>query len=137
MRKLEDHQVDVKLKLSAFWTSFMFLSIYVDYFHLYMPGSLQGLLDGRVFAFDVNPLFLAVVLVPTTLSSVMIVLSLVLPARINRWANMVIGVLFIPYMTFNLAGEAWPHMVIAVLVENLLLLSAVLSAWRWPEGRSA
>lgn len=36
---LEDVKVNVKLKLAALWASFMFLYIYVDYFHLYMPGA--------------------------------------------------------------------------------------------------
>jgi len=41
---LEDIKVNVKLKLAALWASFMFLYIYVDYFHLYMPGSVEDIL---------------------------------------------------------------------------------------------
>ena len=41
MTILEDRQVPVQAKLATAWTSFMFLYIYVDYFHLYMPGSLE------------------------------------------------------------------------------------------------
>ena len=37
-KALEDIKLNVKLKLAALWASFMFLYIYVDYFHLYMPG---------------------------------------------------------------------------------------------------
>ena len=44
---LEDVAVNVKFKLAALWTSFMFLYIYVDYFHLYMPGTLEDLLAGK------------------------------------------------------------------------------------------
>ena len=49
---LEDIKVNVKLKLAALWTSFMFLYIYVDYFALYMPGKIEDILKGRVFVFD-------------------------------------------------------------------------------------
>ena len=34
-KALEDIKVNVKLKLAAAWTSFMFLYIYVDYFRTY------------------------------------------------------------------------------------------------------
>lgn len=37
---LEDIKVSAKLKIAALWASFMFLYIYVDYFHLYMPGKI-------------------------------------------------------------------------------------------------
>jgi hypothetical protein len=57
-RALEDVKVNVKLKLAALWASFMFLYIYVDYFHLYMPGSIEDILAGRVFAFDITYVFL-------------------------------------------------------------------------------
>ena len=35
-KALEDIKVNVKLKLAALWASFMFLYVYVDYFHLYL-----------------------------------------------------------------------------------------------------
>ena len=46
---LEDRQVPVQAKLAAAWTSFMFLYIYVDYFHLYKPGVVDDILVGVVF----------------------------------------------------------------------------------------
>jgi hypothetical protein len=36
----------VQAKLAAAWTSFMFLYIYVDYFHLYKPGVIDDLRAG-------------------------------------------------------------------------------------------
>ncbi len=52
--KFEDVKVNVKLKLASLWASFMFLYIYVDYFHLYMPGSLKDILAGKVFVFNIS-----------------------------------------------------------------------------------
>ena len=46
-RELQDIKVPVKLKLAALWASFMFLYIYVDYFALYMPGKIEGILAGK------------------------------------------------------------------------------------------
>ena len=41
-------QLPVQAKLAAAWTSVMFLYIYVDYLHLYKPGSLDEILVGVV-----------------------------------------------------------------------------------------
>ena len=40
--------------------------------------------------------------------------------------------LYIPYTLFNLAGEAWVHMVLGAVLEVALLLLVVRYAWTWP-----
>ena len=52
---LEDLRIPVQAKLAAAWTSFMFLYIYVDYFHLYKPGAIDQLRAGVVCEFDISP----------------------------------------------------------------------------------
>ncbi|RPE12559.1 hypothetical protein EGT74_03125 [Chitinophaga lutea] len=129
---LEDIKVSLKLKLAALWASFMFLYIYVDYFHLFMPGSLEDLLAGKVFVFDISQAFLLIVLAAVTIPALMIFLSVALPAKVNRWANIIIAALFIPFTLFNLVGEAWIHMVFGAVVEVVLLCLIILYAWKWP-----
>lgn len=125
-------KVSTQLKLASLWTSLMFLYIYVDYFHLYMPGKLAGIQNGRVYVFDITPGFLSVALVSLTISALMIFLSVVLPAKINRRLNMVIAAIYIPYSIFNLAGEAWIHMIFGAIVEVVLLGLVIWYAWKWP-----
>lgn len=125
-------KVSTQLKLASLWTSLMFLYIYVDYFHLYMPGKLAGIQNGRVYVFDITPGFLSVALVSLTISALMIFLSVVLPAKINRRLNMVIAAIYIPYSIFNLAGEAWIHMMFGAVVEVVLLGLVIWYAWKWP-----
>ena len=129
---LEDITVNVRLKLALLWTSFMFLYIYVDYLHFYMPNSLEDMLAGRVFLFDVTQVFLLASLVSVTIPALMIFLSAVLPANVSRWANIVVAIIYIPYTLFNLAGEAWIHMMFGAAVEVVLLLLIIRSAWTWP-----
>lgn len=45
---LEDVKVPIRYKLSAMWASVTFCYIYTDYFELYIPGKLQGMLDGYI-----------------------------------------------------------------------------------------
>lgn len=39
---LEDIKINVKLKLATLWASLMFLYIYIDNFHFYMPNKILG-----------------------------------------------------------------------------------------------
>jgi len=129
---LEDFNVNVKLKLAALWAGFMFLYVYVDYFHLYMPGSIKDILAGKVFVFDISYVFLLIAMILVAIPTLMIFLSIVLPPNINRWTNIIVATIFIPYMLFNLAGEAWVHMYFAAAVEVVLLCLIIRYAWKWP-----
>src|ERR687898_2215524 len=99
---LHDSPVPVRAKLAAAWTSFMFLYIYVDYLHLYKPGIIDDLLAGVVFKFDISQTFVVIALASVAIPMFMIVLSMTLPARVNRATNLVVATLYIPYSVFNL-----------------------------------
>lgn len=131
-KTLEETKVSTKLKLAALWTSFMFLYIYVDYFHLYMPGSIEDILAGKVFVFDISYVFILVAMTFVIIPTLMIYLSVALPAKVNRWTNMIVATIYIPYMLFNLSGEAWAHMYFAAAVEVALLCLIIRYAWKWP-----
>lgn len=128
----EDIKVSLKLKLASLWTSLMLLYIYVDHFHLYMPNKLEEILAGRVFEFNITQGFLLVTLVFMTIPALMIFLSVALPAKVNRFTNISIAIVYIPFTLFNLAGEAWIHMIFGAIVEVVLLTLIIRYAWKWP-----
>lgn len=134
--QLEDIKVNVKLKLASLWTSLMFLIIYLDYFHLYMPDKIEDILQGRVFVFDITQGFLLVALALVATPALMIFLSVTLPAKINRRVNIIIAAVNIPLILFNLAGEAWVHMVIGAVIQVILLCLIINYAWKWPRAES-
>jgi len=129
---LEDIKINGKLKLAALWTSLMFLIIYLDYFHLYMPGSLEDILAGKVFVFDITHGFLLVALTMVATPALMIFLSVALTAKVNRWANIIIAAINIPLILYNLTGEAWIHMVVGAVIQVVLLCLIIRYAWKWP-----
>lgn len=130
--ELKDTPVNLRLKLASLWTSLMFLYIYVDYFHLYMPGEMESIQTGRVFVFNITQGYLLGTLASVTIPAIMIFLSIALPAKTNRWTNLIIATLYIPYTLLNLAGVAWLHMVFGAAVEVGLLCLIVRYAWTWP-----
>lgn len=133
---LEDIKINVKLKLAALWASFMFLYIYVDYFHLYMPGSIEDILAEKMFVFNITQVALLIGLASVTIPALMIFLSVALKANVNRWTNIIVAAVYIPFTLFNLAGVAWIHMVFGAVVEVVLLLLIISNAWKWPKQES-
>ena len=130
---LQDPRIPVQAKLAAAWTSFMFLYIYVDYFHLYKPGAIDDILAGVVYEFDISQTFLTGTLALIAIPSVMILLCMTLPARVNRAANLVVAALYIPVSVFNVVGESWLVFYgLGVVVEVFLLAYILRSAWTWP-----
>lgn len=129
---LEDTGMNVKTKLAALWTSLMFIIIYLDYFHLYMPDSLKDMMAGKVFVFDVSQRFLLAALGMVAPPALMIFLAIALPANLNRWINIIIAGINIPLILFNLAGVAWIHMIVGAVIQVILLVIIIYYAWTWP-----
>jgi hypothetical protein len=132
---LEDLRMPVQAKLAAAWTSLMFFVIYIDYFHLYQPGAIDQIRGGGIFKFDISPTLLTIFLVVIGIPALMVVLSMTLPARVNRATNLVVASLYIPVMVFNAAGASWDwafYYCLSIGLEVLLLAFILRSAWTWP-----
>lgn len=132
-RDLEDIKVPVKLKLAGLWASFMFMYVYVDVIGFFTPGVIEDILAGVVWEFEITQTWALAALVLVTIPSLMVFLSLALPARANRWTNIVVASLYVPVSIFNVIGEAWVfYFWFAVIIEVALLSLAIRYAWTWP-----
>jgi hypothetical protein len=131
--------IPVQAKIAAAWTSFMFLYIYVDFFNLYKPGVVDGILNGLVWKFEVSPTLLTFMLASVGIPAMMVMLSMTLPARVNRATNLVVASLLIPYSAFNAAGATWEWASfygLSIEIEVLILAFVLRSAWTWPRTSS-
>ena len=54
--------------------------------------------------------------------AVMVFLSLALKPRVNRWANIILGVLYTAVNIGNLVGETWAYYIFFGIVEIALSL---------------
>ena len=67
----------------------------------------------------------------------MILLSMTLPARVNRITNLVVASLYVPVSMFNAVGESWTYFYgLSIGLEVLLLAFILRSAWTWPRTPS-
>ena len=130
---LEDQPLPVRVKLAAAWTSFMFLYAYVDILGFYTPGVVEDILDGKVFEFDLSQTFSTAALTLVAIPILMVVLSMTLPARVSRIANLVVASLYVPVTAFNAVGESWLYFYgLGIALELILLALIVRYAWTWP-----
>ena len=132
---LRDQPLSVRAKLAATWTSFMFLYAYVDILTFFTPGVVEDILDGRVFEFDLSQTFSTTALALVAIPTLMVALSVTLPARASRIANLVVASLYVPVTAFNVLSESWVLFYgLGVVLELGLLGLVVRYAWTWPRA---
>ena len=128
----EDSKVHVRFKLFALWSSVMFFYIYGDYFELYQPGKLQEMIGGRMALGAVSQGVLLGMAAVMIIPSLMPFLSLVLPAAVNRWVNIVFGAIYSVIMILVIRG-GWHFYILFGLIEITLTILIVWYAWTWPK----
>ena len=64
--------------------------------------------------------------------AVMVFLSLTLKPRVNRWANIIFGVLYTFVNISNLIGETWAYYIFFGIVEIMLTFLIIWHASKWP-----
>ena len=137
MNQLINSPIPTKLKLSALWASAMFCYIYCDYFELYTHGKLESMLRG-----DLGPMgsvtqgVLIGLSVMMAVPSLMVFLSVALPARYNKVLNIVVGAFFTLLMAFLTYSATWYFYKFFAGIETVLTALAVWYAWRWPKSTS-
>ena len=115
------------------WVAVTLLYLYVDHFALFIPGALEDVIAGKMGPFPVTQGSLFAAMVLMTIPSLMVFLSLALPAKANRWTNVVVGILYIVVVVGNVVGESWAFYLFGSVVEIVLLALVVWYAWKWPK----
>lgn len=131
--ELEDYRTNIKFKISALWISLLFIFAYVDIFAFYKPGIINGIIAGNVAIFQINQVFLFLTTLYIMIPSIMVFLSLVLKPNLNRWTNILIGIVYIVTIFGSCIGETWVFYLFGSIVEILLLLLIIWYAWNWPK----
>ena len=135
---LEDYKINVKLKLSALWVSLMFCYIYGDYFELYVPQKVNGLLSGENMLDTPSKLFIATLVL--VIPSLMICLSILLKPATSKWLNIIFGVVFTLMMLFiavNSISTWYGFYVFLAIIESIITAYIVWLAWKWPLSKTS
>lgn len=128
----EETPVNIKIILAGLWTSVTLCYLYGDYFELYVPGKAKGLVEGTNLLDTPVKLFMAAVVL--ALPAVMVFLSLILKAKVNRILNIILGIFFTAIMLLIAATSltAWrTFYVFLALLESFITILIVWKAWKW------
>ena len=131
---LHDTKVDVKVVLSGLWIAMLFVFAYVDIFGFWRADVINGALKGKVpgAGFAINQSFLVLSTIYILIPSLMVMVSLIAPARINRTANIVASLIYAASVVVSVIGETWGYYIVGSVVEVVLLLAIARVAWTWP-----
>jgi hypothetical protein len=123
---LQKFEVNVRIKLAALWSSVMFCYIYGDYFELYVPGKVEGLLSGDNILNTPTKLFLATGML--TIPALMISLSVLLSPKVCRILNIIVGAFFSILMTLIAITSIaeWRGFYVFLAIVETIITSAVI-----------
>lgn len=131
---LEDTTVNIKIKLSALWASVTLCYLYGDYFELYVPRKVEGLINGDNLLNTPTNLFAATLLL--AIPAMMVCLSIILKSVINKRLNIVVGLFFTVIMVLIAFTSITPwrfFYVFLAIVESVITLIIVQYAYNWPK----
>ena len=133
MSQLTDFKLHTKLKLSLLWASTVFCYLYCDYFELYVPGKLDGMLQGNGLFGTVTQGALVATSVLLAIPSVLVFLSSALNPRTSQVLNVTFGVIYTLLMALLAFQADWYFYKFFAALEALLTVLVVWYAWTWPK----
>jgi hypothetical protein len=115
----------------------MFCYIYGDYFSLYIPKQVEEFITGQTLLNSPIKLLAASILM--TVPALMIFLSIALKAEINKWLNIIFGIIYTAIMLLIAVTSIAPRYtfyVFLAIVEVLITSLIVWYACKWPKQES-
>ncbi|MHA2278872.1 MAG: DUF6326 family protein, partial [Candidatus Kariarchaeaceae archaeon] len=121
---------DVQIKLAALWVTVTLAYLYADVIYI------LDVIAGAATESPMTPIFLLGISIFLMIPIVMVFLSLILPTNVNRWANIILSILYIgvtllvqlPTGVF----EAYYYYIVFGILEIVIHVLIIWYAWTWP-----
>jgi hypothetical protein len=124
---------DWKIKVAALWIVFECGSLATGMVEFMTPGWIEGLIEGEMFGLELTSevalLFAIILMIPPFMAF----LSLTLKDSINRWVNIIGGIVFVllaTYGVYNFLAELAPWAIVIWLSQVVALALIVWYAWK-------
>ena len=120
---------DVKIKLSALWVALMLTYLLGDVLRIFSgdfeAGEMVGIQTSQMMYLGMAILFVIPIL--------MVFLSLTLPDPVNRWANIIVAILFFIINLVGLPGYPSAYDKFLNVVGLGFNITTVWYAWKWSD----
>lgn len=135
-QQYQNTEINPKIRLALLWVAVTLCYLYGDYFELYVPKKVEGLISGDNLLNTPFKLFLAALML--AVPALMVVSSILLRPVLNRVLNIIFGIFYTLIMV--LVGvssyDKWMlFYVFLAFVECVITLLIVRYAWIWPKER--
>ncbi len=131
-----DIEINVKIKLALLWVALVFFYLYNDVISFFRRDTIEMVLSGEVpGGIQINQTFLFAMAILMAIPVFMTFLSLALPAKVNRWVNIILGIFHaVVLVSFFVAvpGETWAYYALYMIFEAVFIVLIVWHAWKWP-----
>ena len=122
-------KLDIKVLLSTLWIVVMINMLKADILSLFIPGSAEELAKTSASTGTPIPQLMLGGAIMMEITIVMIILSRVLKYGVNRWVNIIVGLITIAFVVGG--GVSYPHYIFIATVEVICLLVIIWLAWNW------
>ena len=123
---------DVKIRLSALWVAGMLNGLMGGMLELFEPGLIEQVMAGEVGGMEITSdmlLFMAILMV---IPSIMVFLSVTLKDKANRWANIILGIVFFGFGLLELIEKiTQPYFIVSGIVGIVFSVLILWYAWKW------
>jgi hypothetical protein len=132
---------DWKIKIAVLWLMHTLAGVFVGFVLWLEPGVLEGIIAGEISGTQITPELMLIVSIEFLVPFFMAFLSLTLKDSINRWANIIVGIVFtalglisvIAYLAIPSAYSAY-----AILVWlSITVVTALIVWYAWKSKQQA
>jgi hypothetical protein len=126
---MNTNMVDVKIILSALWVAAMFVWQQGDVQRLYSSDFIPG--ETKLGEMMSPEMLWFISAITMTIPVVMIILSLTLNYPVNRWANIIVGIVYTGYNLIGLPRYPSAYDKFLIFVSIVFTALIVWFAWKW------
>jgi len=126
----------LKIKFAVLW---LFVAVTMSantVLYFIVPGVIDEIRAGEVVGMQAGPeLLLVMAITYFWVPLVMAVLSLTLKDKVNRWANIILGIFYAGFilfeLTMNITTVAYPYVILMDI--SAIVVAALIAwyAWKW------
>ena len=125
---------DRKVVLQTLWIFAILNYLYADVTGLHNSSILKEILSGSVDGLQITPVFLFAGAILMETAIVMVLLSRVLKYGVNRWANIIAGVIHTVAVSSSMfVGTPALYYIFFATIEIACTLFIIWYAWTWPK----
>jgi len=131
---------DVKIKLAVLWLFYVVAFLAVVTLVIFEPGVIADIMKGEIYGEKIGPELLLVVAILLLVPLVMAFLSLTLKDSTNRWANIIVGIVFTGFQLVALietlvAPSAYAYAILMEISKTVVPALIAWYAWKWPKKK--